>query len=423
MSRGTRYCLRTAMACCLALAPALATERAEDDAPPAPQPTPTQSPDPAPPPTPEPGSAAEPAPPTPATPAPHGAADAPRDAAAVEALPLPDAQLLPLEPAVDDLTYQRSIATRAAELAQQAEAAKDPAAQVDLLLAAANQILAFEVEPACSRKFYGLAELPSGNAAAIDAVARADALLARAEGLLSAARGAGGEPPEWVAAGARRLEVLRPFAQGVREFLTPSESADAARSARQAASALSMLMEDANETVAAAATFWHAVLRARDGDPSPAVSVLPLALSEVRRKSLPFAYFCRLLRCRLLAERGSHALSLAMLTQIEERCDRWLASGPDRAAGLRAVTWLELQALREWHQRLSTEPDAQAKTWCAERFQTLAGDRFKEGERTLLRLSPAVPLVAVAGEAAGAADRPKEGKSSEGEDGDEPEQR
>ncbi len=180
-----------------------------------------------------------------------------------------------------------------------------------------------------------------------------------------------------------------------REVVRTARAGDAQEAARRAASRLAVLLEDDRPQVAAAAALWQASLRARESDPSRAMSVLGLVLSRPRQGTLPFAFFARLLRCRILASRGGHAVALALLTQLEDRSDIWMAREADRTNALRAITLVEIQVLRDWYARLPGPPDSPQRQWCVDRVKTLIDEHFSEDGSTVFRLTAAIPIVAV----------------------------
>ncbi len=305
----------------------------------------------------------------------------------------------------DDAAYMRSIADRASELSALASQADKPAKRIDLLLAAANLILARQLEPACSTALLQIVD--EGNvwkeAELRSALDRADTLIEQAFAAMideaftaiEELREQEGPPADRLDELTRRIETLRAFASGLRAYLLPGDGAEAGRVTRRAASRLSPLLEDQSRPVAAAATLWQACLRSRESDPTRALSLLDLALAKPREQALPYAFFARLQRCRIIADRGGSASALALLLQIEERCDDWLTSDADRANAARASQLVQLQILIDWHTRLesSSEHDAERK-WCADRISALREAAFDGDDNTVLRLTPAIPIVA-----------------------------
>ena len=314
-------------------------------------------------------------------------------------LPQPAVEPTPLNGFDNDRSYVKAMAGRAADLAHQAEQAADPATRVDLLLRAANVILANELEPACTSKLLHLddEQVPVIAEEVRAALDRADLLLAKATEGVRAEADASPEPQGNVGnvgkASRNRLKTLEAFARGLRAFLLPEKGDEAGRAARQAASGLAALLEDEDPQVAAAAALWHACLRSRDADPLRALALLDLALWDPPPNSLPFSLHARLLRCRLIAAEGGHAAALALLTQIEERCDAWLPDDAARADAIRTAALAQIQILRDWHAQLTDPTDTRERQWCVDRAKRLTDEHFGTEPRRVLRLSPAVPLL------------------------------
>jgi len=307
---------------------------------------------------------------------------------------MPEVELAPLEGHPDVRSYTQASAEHAAELARQAEQAQDVETRVGLLLRAANVILSNELEPPCTGRLLHIGDdqLPVAEEEIGAALARAAALLSDAEATMSRPDGGGEAAPDRWQPWRDRLEILRAFAEGQGAFLLPADE----REMRRAASRLAVFLEHENPQVTAAAGLWQAVLRSRESDASRALTLLEPALWGVARKSLPFSFYARLLRCRLLADQESYATALALLTQIEEQCDEWFSDDAEREQAVRAAALVEVQVLRSWHDHLTDPTDQRERRWCAERIETLRKQQFAEGERTVLRLNPAVPTFAAA---------------------------
>jgi hypothetical protein len=311
--------------------------------------------------------------------------------------PAPHVRLAPIEGFDDDASYVRSTATRVNEIGMQVGETVDLPTRADLILAAVNLILARELEPSCTGRLLGPLgeELPSSEDQVREAFGRADAMLVEANTTLEEVRDLAEPPGDWIAEATHRLDTLGAFAHALKAYLLPGEGPDAKEAARRAASRLAVLLEDDRPQVTAAAALWQASLRAREADPSRAMSVLGLALSRPRQGTLPFAFFARLLRCRILASRGGHAVALALLTQLEDRSVIWMARETDRANALRAITLVEIQVLRDWYARLPGPPDSPQRRWCVDRVKTLIDEHFSEDGSTVFRLTAAIPIVAV----------------------------
>lgn len=341
-----------------------------------------------------------------------------------EAVPA-SVRLPPLPGFADDAGFLASVTSRVDELRQQAGDALNAARKAGFLLAAANLILAEQLEPACSRKFLFMRESifapdqpPQGDdaLAAASALDRADTLLAEAEILLRTEqeRSTDEDPPlvqESMPTPAlvkelnRSVITLKAFAQALRVYLVdlPGPALDAqgemdtdpSRIARRAASNLSVILEDDNPRIAAAAAFWQACLRAMEPDPAPAFDMLDRAIVDLPTDAPRFGFYSRLLRCRLVAGRGGTAAALALLMQIEERIGDWFKADSDRADAIRSCAWLRLQTLQDWHDRLDPTSQADERTWCKSRIESLRTERFSESSgATVLRLNQAIPLIA-----------------------------
>ena len=80
-------------------------------------------------------------------------------------------------------------------------------------------------------------------------------------------------------------------------------------------------------------------------------------------------------------QQESFASALALLIQIEDRCDTWFTKKEDRANAFRATTLVELQVLRDWHEHLSDPKQAKERQWCADRLAKLVKERLPEDDR------------------------------------------
>jgi hypothetical protein len=105
-------------------------------------------------------------------------------------------------------------------------------------------------------------------------------------------------------------------------------------------------------------------LRSREEDPAAAMAVLDMSLSDAPRQAMPHAFFVRLLRARLSAKQGSYAASLALLMQMEERCEFWFTNETERADATRTVVWAQLLVLRDWIGQLTDESQTAGRRRC-----------------------------------------------------------
>lgn len=306
-------------------------------------------------------------------------------------LKLPRIQLAPRPHAADDDAFRQTVAAKAAELVGQSENAAEPLARAGFLLSAANHLLAGELEPECTRL---LLELEPDRAAgvAVETMDRIDGLLSRVGAALDEVSGPRGDD-ERLAAAASRLDTLSAFSRALRAVLDGDRSTEAARRARRSASDLSVLLEDNRPGVVAAATLWQAVLRSREEDVSVALGILDAPLSDPPRQALSHAFYSRLLRTRLLARQGSFAASLALLSQMEDRCEFWFINEREREDAIRTVNWFQLLTLRDWAGKFTGDAGRAGAEWCEEKIQALREEHFKGNSATVFRLGAAIPLL------------------------------
>ncbi len=308
----------------------------------------------------------------------------------------PAVRLAPMPGFDDNTAYARSIAARVDELASQASQADDLTRRVDLFAASANLVLAHQLEPACTHTLLQLRhnEEIFEEAASRAALDRADGLITEAHDTLRNLDDRDDLPEGWLAQSKRHIETLEVFALGLRAYLLPGAGDEAVRCVRSAVSRLAPLLEDQSPAVTAAANLWQACLKSRGSDPARALSVLGPALTDPSRGSMPYAFFARLQRCRLIAKRGGPAAALALLMQIEEHCDHWLTNNTARDDAMRATQLVRIQILIDWHDHLDASSKAAEREWSADRIKALVADRFAEGGETVLRLTPAIPIMA-----------------------------
>ncbi len=303
----------------------------------------------------------------------------------------------------DDASVLASVAARVTDLKQQSKEATDPQRSAELLLAAANLVLAEEMEPACSRKFFQLDD-PTPKEKEIRIAA---ALAGVDEMILAAVRLVQPTKPDATAEiekpstdeQAKNLNrdavTLKAFAQALRAYLLrEGTEADPSRSSRRAASGLSVLVEDDNPQIAAAAGFWQAALRAMESDPTPALDILEPVTNDIHQEAPRFGFFSRLLRCRLVAARGGAAAALALVLQVEERTSDWFKADADQAEAMRACAWLRLQILKDWYEKLDSTAQTEEREWCRSQIDRLRANQFSDSSAsTVLRLKQAIPMI------------------------------
>ena len=330
---------------------------------------------------------------------------------AAVAVPQPTSVFLEPTPGFDDdAAYLRSVAERVESLLAAAGQTEEPARQVAFSLAAANLILAEQLEPFCSRKLLRLepGEPDRDGPDPRTMLARSDKLIERAFQLLDGLRGTPDPPTGSWNEVRRRAQALSAFSGTLRAF-TAADDAAGKRATREAASRLSPFLEDLHPGVAAAASFWQACLRSLGTNTDAVLSMLDLTLADPSPTSMPYAFFARLLRSRVIAGRGGPQSALALLLQMEERCQDWFTDDQERDLAIRTIQLTRLQIVSDWHDRLAGPDQDAARTWCVDRAKGLIAQRFGEDRNFVWRLAPLIPIVAAPpAPQSGSADTPPE---------------
>lgn len=309
----------------------------------------------------------------------------------------PTIGLQPLPGSPDDGGAGGDLRERVDAFLSGAESATEPARRVLAYLNAANLLLSEGLEPSASLKLLGLSERGTdADRATIEEgerwLAEADRLLEAEQASPPAAGEPGGDEAEqpWRQVASRRAARLRAFADALRAVLLPVETEEGGRGDRRAASGISAFLEDDDRVIASAAQLWQAVLLRRDPGPQRALQVLDSALDPPHSGTLRFDFFARLLRCRILADRGGYAVACALLLQLEERSREWFIHPPDQAAALAAIAVVERQVLRDWHDALGADKLIE-RGWCRERISRIDESLRARADTGLLRLQAAVP--------------------------------
>ncbi len=309
---------------------------------------------------------------------------------------LPSVQLAVPQPYEDERAYVDAKRAEVDELVALADQVDNPLEQCRHRLKAANVMLSYLVEPACSAKLLKIepavqSPIKDGIGGRLD---EADRLLRRVEDTLAGVAKASETPDPRVSGLRHALETLDAFREAIGIFLLSETASEKTTSAtRRAASQLSALLEDDNERISNAATFWQACLRERVSKPKRVRQLLGPVLADPPSGAVRLAFFSSLLSCRLLAKADGYVTSLALLTQLEARCNRWFLSKSDEHNASRAVALVEMQIVADWHRRLSDSKNGPTRTWCVERIRKLTEEHFSEDTFTVLRLSPAVPIL------------------------------
>ncbi len=331
-------------------------------------------------------------------------ADVPVAGDAVEKPKLPDVGLAPVSGFDDDAAYVRSVADRVASI--EASAAREDMAlrRAATLLSGANLILARQIEPACSRRLLRIDGGDGDGSRLRRALDHADDLLSRAESHIKESAEASEAPAERNEV-ARHHKTLHAFAAGLRAYLLPGTDDASASGLRRAVSLLSPLIEDEDLSVSAAAGLWQACLRSGESDIPRALSALDLAVRSPAEGSMPYALFARVERCRLLAIQGGRATALALLMQVEVRCEEWtgrtglpVGETEKEAQAVRMVQLAQMQILGDWFDGAGEgRPVAGTRIerkWCADRISKMTEEGFGGNGQGLFRLIEAIPIIA-----------------------------
>ena len=325
--------------------------------------------------------------------------DAPATEAAAEPVELPTLPAVRLavpEPYKDEQAYLGAKRAEVDELVALAEQTDDPLEQCRHRLSAANMILSYLVEPACSAKLLRIE--PAAQPPAPDEVRKtlddADRLLRRVDETLVQLAKANETPDPMVSGFRHALETLNAFREAIRIYLlSDAANEESVSLTRRAASRLSAWLEDDDERVRITATFWQACLRDRVSKPKRVRQLLGPVLADAPTGAVRASFFSRLLSCRIMAKTEGYVTSLALLTQFEARCDRWFISEADEYNAARAVALVEMQVVADWYRRLADSKDNSVLTWCVERTRKLTEQQFGGDALTVLRLSPAIPIL------------------------------
>lgn len=309
---------------------------------------------------------------------------------------LPKVHMPLIEDFDDQASYRQSITDRLKDLKNRANETRDEELRAKLLLAQANYILAYEVEPACTYKLLRLQDQPELNIqpqqlqAAFD---RADRAIHQATAIINNLPEHEPDDDHKNQISMRKsLDILQAFAKAQRVYLL-QDTENTQSEARRAASGLSAMVEMDHPKIASAATFWQSCIRNRKSDHKVVLSRLEYALAHVQQSTMPYSFFARLLRCRILADQGGYALSLSLLLQMEEHSREWFFNATQFDHIYRSIALTRIQTLRAWHEQLSEKNLIEERQWCLEQIQQLLESRFDSDKPIVVRLWPAIPIV------------------------------
>lgn len=291
----------------------------------------------------------------------------------------------------DEAAYLRHLRAQRGSYDTAAAAAAFPEQLVQYELAAANLILARATEPFVSRWLLGLGD-PEDEPALRAALAEARERLDQVTEWLEGGAEVGSEQQ-----GAYRsdLETLRSFSTALNAVWSADDGPEALKARRLGAVHLAVLLEHERKDVASAALLWQAVLYQQMDRSDRAFRLLPLATKPIDPEAQTFQLLARLLRCRLVANRGGYAVACSLLLQLEERIHEWLERDPARDDAIHAAMLVRRQILEHWRDSLDPQAKADEIDWCANAIERLGTTATAEGrEVRVLRLGQTVPLIA-----------------------------
>lgn len=315
------------------------------------------------------------------------------------------AALYPAE-VTDEAQYVRHTRQRTDALIEAAGRASDAAARIEHHLAAANWILACQIEPQITRLLLGIDE-PGDTDALAASVALAQQQLDTAGCLLAdladqaeiaAPPSDDQQPEEDSQPMAGRLEALHSdlsaFAEALATIAADTSDDQVVQRARRSASQLGVLLEDTRPGVAPAAIVYQALLFARIGRMDRAMTVLDLALRPLPADAEALSFFGRLLRCRFLARQGAYAVAWSLLLKLEERCQEWFDTPQARAEATATVAVVRLEVARSWKESLAEAGAADGSAWCEAAERRIGKPLFGGDESpTVMRIGHAVPML------------------------------
>jgi len=299
--------------------------------------------------------------------------------------------------------YLESARTRAAELLDRASRESDELMAASLRLAAANLMLAEPLVAPCTMRLMrclGLTD-PADPRNASDVLNRARDLLDQIGGQIEEkmkhVEGMEASTADSWATLRSNQRSLKAFLKALHVLLLPDDHEDVARAMRRAASGLAPLLERTEPDIVAAAALWYATLRADEKNKDAALSVLSPALQSRPSAGIHFAFYARLLRCRLIADRSSPPTALALLLQLEDMLEDWFDDDATRDQASRSLLLVRAHILDVWKQRLERDAPPEERQFLDQRIEGIHA-RLAETPTAFLKLGHAIPLLAQAPE-------------------------
>lgn len=280
--------------------------------------------------------------------------------------------------------YAKWVENEISGLTRRSKSASDPISRVRLLLGLANFRLARQAEPALTRlalgdgSAEGLRRIATIATTARKEIARATEQLDHIRKTPAVGKGAAKDRKSLTKAAVR----LGALAGAMHALGTGKDAATIAQG-------IESLTKTRGLGLLSSARLLKALLMRRAGLTEKALAELPPALDPP--KQLPHGFFTRLLRCRLLADRGSFAIATALALRVDVHCDEWFDESrlPEAKA---AVSLLRVELARRWADKLDGDKlakHAAHRRSIADRISKgLAGDDVR-----VYRLVLAVPIL------------------------------
>ncbi len=278
--------------------------------------------------------------------------------------------------------YAQGVDEALKTLHERAATAKDRSLQARLLLAAANLRLARRAEPFLTKAVLGddsqavRRDLGATARKALQEARRASELLGAKPAPVSMPKG---DPVD-----------LSTVARTMRIFASSLLACAEGKEVDQAISALKPLVESKRSDTAKSAQIVRALLRMEASRFEEALSALPPALEAP--KELPWDFFLRILRCRVLAEQQRYAMAGVLLLRMEAECEKWLDKSR-LAVAQRAIARVRIDVANRWARELEAKKLLDHAARRKDVAEALARDHFSDGTVRVYRLNLAVPIL------------------------------
>ncbi len=302
-------------------------------------------------------------------------------------------------PGVDDESeYADWLAEQAESMRRVAEESESRETIFTQKLAVVNWVLSRQCEPALSRLLQGI-ELPGDATRVAELAERCSVDLKALRPLLDDLSADDLADSSQVHEWEDSLDVLESFAIAFAAYCDSSPGANDLLS--EAAMALSINLEDERAEVAAAALLWQAALYGRNGDEERLSRLLPLVTVSPRPESLVFDFFVRYLRCDGLRRRGAYSTAWTLLLVLEEKSRDWFGLTERRDEAGRSAVLLKLHICHDWPGAAPESQRDSVRGWCDQNGRRLSDEYFGHDGGNVLRLTTAIPIIALPPEPAG----------------------